>query len=857
MKALINLFQFFCFLSIAYSSDVFEFNWEHLTDLPPQDNRTENPGVAGPFVGVHNDALIIAGGANFPNKPLWETNKVWHDKIYVLSKNEDSSYVWEDAGKLDRPLAYGSSVSTPDGVLCIGGDDSDKVYTDVFLLSWDQENKKLSKKNMPDLPEAVGYGSAALHKSTVYLIGGQTGKKLDSSSNKVWTLDLTEGESANWKQLPLVPWKSRAFLQVATQHNGYDDCIYVIGGRREKDGAVEFLSEVWEYNLNTNEWRERKSSPYPIMAGTAIGFNQSHIAILGGADGSLWGKEDELKDDHPGFPKKTYLYHTITNTWIESGVSEKNHVTTIPVKWNNALIIASGEIRPRVRSPKVWKITPSSVGKGFGVINYTVLVLYLLLMVGVGVYFAGRNKGTDDFFRGGKRMVWWAAGCSIFATMLSSLTFTGLPGKAYATDWVYFLANMMIPIVAFVAVYIALPFYRKIDATSAYEYLEKRFSRKVRMLGSGFFTLFHIFRMAVVMSLTGLALASATPMTPYQSVIVMGVLSILYCAMGGIEAVIWTDTIQTIVLLGGAMIAFFMLVSGVDGGFSGFLSIAGESDKFRIANYNWDITSAQVAIWVIVLGAFAQHISGYTADQSVVQRYMTTPNEKAAAKSIWTNAVLSVFASVLFFGLGSALFAFYATNPEKLDPTIKTDQIFPLFIANEMPVGLAGLIVAGIFAAAQSTVSTSMNSTATTLVTDFMKPLKLGGGNDKYYLKWARILTIFMGVLGTAFGLFFLNPEIKSLFDEFIKIVGLILGMLGGIFLLGVLSKKANATGVLIGCGGGMIIVLYVWKMTAVTAYFYPFASVGSCFLIGLIASFCFRGKSNTDGLTIHTMRKN
>lgn len=291
MKALINLFQFFCFLSIAYSSDVFEFNWEHLTDLPPQDNRTENPGVAGPFVGVHNDALIIAGGANFPNKPLWETNKVWHDKIYVLSKNEDSSYIWEDAGKLDRPLAYGSSVSTPDGVLCIGGDDSDKVYTDVFLLSWDQENKKLSKKNMPDLPEAVGYGSAALHKSTVYLIGGQTGKKLDSSSNKVWTLDLTEGESANWKQLPLVPWKSRAFLQVATQHNGYDDCIYVIGGRREEDGAVEFLSEVWEYNLNTNEWRERKSSPYPIMAGTAIGFNQSHIAILGGADGSLWEKK--------------------------------------------------------------------------------------------------------------------------------------------------------------------------------------------------------------------------------------------------------------------------------------------------------------------------------------------------------------------------------------------------------------------------------------------------------------------------------------------------------------------------------------------------------------------------------------
>ena len=362
--------------------------------------------------------------------------------------------------------------------------------------------------------------------------------------------------------------------------------------------------------------------------------------------------------------------------------------------------------------------------------------------------------------------------------------------------------------------------------------------------------------MAVVMSLTGLALASATPLTPWQSVILMGLLSIIYCTMGGIEAVIWPDTIQTIVLLGGALIAFFMLISGVNGGFSGFISIAGEADKFRIANFNWDITNAQVAIWVIILGALAQNVSGYTADQSVVQRYMTTPDEKMAARSIWTNAVLSGFASVLFFGLGSALFAFYASNPAKLDPTIQTDQIFPLFIANEMPVGLAGLIVAGIFAAAQSTVSTSMNSTATTLVTDFMKPMNMCR-NDRQYLKSARWLTIFMGILGTFFGLWFLNPEIKSLFDEFIKIVGLILGMLGGIFLLGVLTRTANATGAIIGCFGGVAVVLWVWKMTDVQAYFYPFASVGSCFLIGYISSLFFKGESETKGLTIHTIRDN
>jgi|TARA_B110000116_G_scaffold272314_1_gene296536 SSS family solute:Na+ symporter len=861
--------------SIAFAADDF-LKWEKLSKLPPVNEQEENPGVAGPFVGIHNDALIIAGGANFPGKPLWEADKVWHDEIYVLVREKNSegdSYTWKDGGKLLRPLAYGASVSTDKGVLCIGGDDATKVYQEVFLLSWDNEKNKLTRQELPGLPEPVAYGAATFVNGIVYLVGGQTGKSLNTATNKVYSFDLNNFEKQKgigWDELPEIPWSSRAFVQVASQHNGYDDCVYVIGGRREEGESVDLLSDVWEYNTRSRAWRQRTSFEGPLMAGTAIGYKQSHIVVLGGSHGTYWGKADELKDEHPGFLKKTYLYHTITDTWIEAGTpGDKNHVTTVPVLWDDSIIIASGEVRPRVRSPQLWKVTPKAKSKDFGTVNYWVLGIYLLLMVLVGLFFAKRNKGTDDFFRGGKRVVWWAAGCSIFATMLSSLTFTGLPSKAYATDWVYFLANMMIPVVAFVAVYVALPFYRKIDATSAYEYLEKRFNRRVRMLGSGFFTLFHIFRMAVVMSLTGLALASATPLTPWQSVILMGFLSILYCTMGGIEAVIWTDTIQTVVLLGGAVIAFFMLISGVNGGFEGFLSIAGEADKFRIANFNWDITSAQVAVWVIILGALAQNVSGYTADQSVVQRYMTTPDQKMAARSIWTNAVLSVIASVLFFGLGSALFAFYASNPVKLDPTIKTDQIFPLFIANEMPVGLAGLIVAGIFAAAQSTVSTSMNSTATTLVTDFMKPMNMcrkpSAGSiwtstevedDRQYLKSARWLTIIMGILGTVFGLWFLNPEIKSLFDEFIKIVGLVLGMLGGIFLLGVLTRTANSTGAIIGCFGGFAVVLWVWKMTDVQAYFYPFASVGSCFLIGLISSYLFTGKSETKGLTIHTIRE-
>ena len=209
-------------------------------------------------------------------------------------------------------------------------------------------------------------------------------------------------------------------------------------------------------------------------------------------------------------------------------------------------------------------------------------------------------------------------------------------------------------------------------------------------------------------------------------------------------------------------------------------------------------------LWVIVVGGIAQNVSSYTADQAVVQRYMTTPTRRLAARSIWLNAALAIVATFLFFGLGTALHAYYQSHPEKLDPNITTDQIFPFFIAHEMPVGVAGLIVAGIFAAAQSTVSTSMNSTATTLVTDFLRPLNTCR-TDRGYLQVARILTFVIGVLGTLIALLFVDPDIKSLFDQFLKIIGLFMGVLGGLFVLGAMTKRANGTGALTGAIVGAI----------------------------------------------------
>ena len=824
-------------------------SWKQIPSIP------DEIGVAGPFVGVHNDALIVAGGANFP-RPVWESTKVWHDKIFVLTKN-GGEYEWHQAGTLAKPLAYGAVVSTKEGVVCIGGNDASNTSSEVFLLKWDSITQQVTSESYPPLPQPCAFSAAAIIGNTVYVACGQTGPTLESATNQLWSLDLTNRGQAGrfaWQKHPDCPGPTRAFNLTVHQHNGYHDCIYVLSGRRMNGTTPEFLRDVWEYSPTKSTWRRRRDVPRCIMAGTGIGYGQSHIFVFGGAAGDLFVQGDSLGDRHPGFPKESFAYHTITDTWIPAGATPQNQVTTTAVRWGDSILIPTGEIRPRVRTPNVYRITPVQSKSGFGFLNYSVLFGYLILMVLVGVYFSRKNKSTDDFFRGGKRVPWWAAGCSIFATMLSSLTFTGIPSKAFAQDWVLAIGNMMIPVVAVIAVFVALPFFRRIDATSAYEYLEKRFSRRVRHFGSASFTLFHVFRMAVVMSLTGLALAVATPLTPSQSVLLMGVLSILYCTMGGIEAVIWTDTIQTVVLMGGALLAIILLVTWTDGGLAGFMSSASAGRKFHIANLHWSLTDTQTALWVIIIGGIGQNVSSYTADQAVVQRYMTTPDQRLAARSIWTNALLVIPATLLFFGMGTALFAFYQSHPEKLDPSITTDQIFPLFIAREMPAGLAGLIVAGIFAAAQSTVSTSMNSTATSIVTDFLRPKNVFS-TEAQYLKAARWLTFLMGLTGTLIGLTFVDPDIKSLFDAFIKVIGLFMGVLGGLFVLGATTTRANSFGALFGALVGAAAMFCLWRFTSVNGYFYTASGIITCFIAGYVASLLTgRPQSSLAGLTIHSM---
>ena len=899
-------------------------------------------GVAGPIVGVHEGAVIVAGGANFAvadDANLWTLPKKFHRAGWVLTK-QDGEFQWDDKQKFQLPYAIGYSavVSSPMGVIAIGGNDEKGPTNRTLLLRRVKDAKgrwkiQCDEGTIPDLPVACSEAGAAILRQGktrfVYLFGGKVAKgggKLEPSGN-LWRLNLDDVEAdqrnhtrnAKWVQLARVPVSARVFPLVAAQHDGFNDRLYILGGRCFKKGSdssdltnLEFFDDGWSYNpakdvkIEIDEdakdppkeefpgWEKVAKLPRKFSAGTAVDFGQSHILVLAYADGSvirqfLDAKEKAAKQgnpafdwkdfEHPGFPKTAYAYHTLTDTWASVGEMPVGQVTTPATKLDGEILLVSGEIRPRVRTNQVWKIKLPVKQHSFGTINMVVLFTYLLAVVGVGVFFTIKNKSTDDYFRGGKNIHWFVAGCSIYATMLSSITYMAIPAKAYAQDWVYAFGMLLILAVAPIAVYVALPFFRRLDATSAYEYLEKRFNRVVRWVGSASFTLFHIFRMGVVMALAALALASVTPMTPTTCVLVMGLLSIIYCTLGGIEAVVWTDTVQTFVLLGGAVFCALFAWMGSD---PGSFQAASNTGKFHFVNLDFNpFNLTTMTILVVVVGGFGQNIASYTADQAVVQRYMTTRDSSRAARSIWFNGWMALPSGIIFFGLGTLFWMFYRSNPEKIDPAIATDRIMPLFISQELPVGIAGLVVAGIFAAAQSTVSTSMNSGASTIVSDFLRPLRVFGNakesNEKRYLRAAQGITLLMGVLGTAAGLLFVNPNIKSLFDEFIGILGLFMGVLAGLFVLGATTKKANAWGGLVGAGFSLLVMSLIFlaskeatlfgveflpiakaifpfpfEFYKMNGYLYAFSGIIVCVGVGYVFSFVLPGSNKSiEGLTL------
>ncbi|XRF77479.1 Na+/proline symporter [Pediococcus acidilactici] len=431
------------------------------------------------------------------------------------------------------------------------------------------------------------------------------------------------------------------------------------------------------------------------------------------------------------------------------------------------------------------------VKQGFGVLNWLVLIAYLIIMLVIGLSFSKKSsKNSEEFFKASTSNVpAWAVGFSIFATTLSAITYMSTPEKSFLTNWAYAFGNLAIFLITPVLIKYYIPFFSKLRVTTAYEYLEFRFNPFLRVFSSILFVLFHIGRIAIVIYLPTVALQSIININPYLIASLITILCIIYTYHGGMEGVIWSDVIQGILLLVGAVLIIFFAVHGTHGGLQTVAQDAVNKGKILTkADFVWSVTKSTVPI--ILLGQIFNTLYQYTASQDVVQRYTTSTDNKHIAKSIWTNALLSLITIPLFYGMGTVIYSFYQ-HGGSLPSGFNTSALVPYFVLTEIPAGVAGLIIAAIFAASQATIASSLNSTAACLVTDIQKRF-MKDRSDRMSMRITRLSILICGIFGLLVTLVLIKLHSSDMIDTYLSLFGLFGVPIAGIFALGVAELTAD-----------------------------------------------------------------
>ncbi len=454
--------------------------------------------------------------------------------------------------------------------------------------------------------------------------------------------------------------------------------------------------------------------------------------------------------------------------------------------------------------------------KNLPLLDLSIIAAYLVGMVLVGVYFSRRNSNPDQYSKASGAIPGWAIGLSIYATFLSSNTFLGVPGKAFGTNWNAFVFSISMPLAAWVAAKYFVPFYRSTGEVSAYTNLEKRFGPWARTYAVVCFLLTQLARMGSIFFGISLTLQALTGYSMEMIMLVTGICIVIYTVMGGIEAVIWTEVVQGVLKTLGAMLIIYLIVADMPGGVSKIIEIGKTDNKFGLGDFSLDFT--QATFWVVMLYGFFINLNNFGMDQNYVQRYHTASSAKEASKSVWLCVWIYIPASLLFFIIGTCLYAYYQINPEMIEPvklqaaaerlgaaassadianlaaTLQPadygDKVMPHFMVTMIPTGLIGLIVSAILSAAMSTISSGMNASATVFSEDIYKRYFQPVMSDKQNMRLLHLSTVVFGLAGMICGIAMIG--VKSILDIWWQLSGIFAGGMLGLFLLGIISKKSG-----------------------------------------------------------------
>ncbi len=464
------------------------------------------------------------------------------------------------------------------------------------------------------------------------------------------------------------------------------------------------------------------------------------------------------------------------------------------------------------------------------IIDWVIVAVYAMIVIAIGIAASRKQNNTNEYFRGSRQLPWWAIGFSIIATSFSAASLLGGPGQGYKNGFLYLQLQFGDLIGYGLVILLFLPFFVRLNLTTAYEYLEKRFDAKTRSLGSICFLLFVIARLGGLLYAASLVVSTITGLPLSIAILLVGIVSIVYTVAGGITAVVWTDVLQFVMIFVGIGAGIWAAVSGVDGGFGSLWSAAGEGGKLTMINLSWDPTS----IYSLPTALFAYGILAFAVagtNQQSVQRYVSCADVSSARKAIllgWFSGFVGVAATLL---LGVLLFGFYSLNGG-LPDDIQGDGILSHFIVNQVPTGASGFLVAAIFAAAMSSIDSALHSLATCMTVDFYDRYSKSEPSESKSLKVAQGLIVLWGILGII-SAFYVASTGKDLLPFLVTYTTMFLGPLLGIFLMGVLIPRINSTGAFYGTVAAVILVIVgsqmgwltfpgIWR-SAITA---PFAVI-------------------------------
>ena len=439
------------------------------------------------------------------------------------------------------------------------------------------------------------------------------------------------------------------------------------------------------------------------------------------------------------------------------------------------------------------------------IIDIIVFLLFTGGVVAFGCSFFKKKGTSEEFTSAGRSLPGWVVGMSIFATYVSSISYLGYPGKAFSGDWNAFVFSLSIPIASYFAARYFVPFYRSQDSISAYSFLENRFGPWARIYASSCYLLTQIARTGSILYLLALPMNVLLGWNIQTIIIVTSVAIVLYSMLGGMKAVIWTEAIQGIILIGGALVCMFILLFDMPEGPAQTFSIAMEDGKFSLGSFGSSLSES--TFWVCLIYGVFTNLQNYGIDQSYVQRYHTAKNEKEAKFSALFGGYLFIPVSAVFFMIGTGLYAFYKVHPGVLPDGVGADYVFPFFIVNELPVGLTGLLIASIFAAGMSTIATSVTSSSTIILTDYYQRFRKHAGNRERMLV-LKLSSVGVGVAGILVAFAFMS--VQSALDAWWALASIFSGGMLGLFLLGYISRKARNFDAELGVVCGVILVCWI-----------------------------------------------